>query len=539
MSRLKIYLPITFALILALGILLGYRMNPGIAPENKIFRMNHPWSSENKVSSALKYIDQNYVDSVDLDELEKEALASVLTSLDPHSQYIPAEAFNEMNDALKGKFEGIGVQFRIEKDTVMVVAAISGGPSEKVGIRGGDRIVTVNGDTIAGTGISNEEVISKLKGGRGTEVQVGIFRRGVDELLHFTITRDVIPTYSVDIAFVPVDSTGYIKLSKFSATTYQEIKSALDKLQQEGINKLVLDLRGNSGGYLQAAINLSDEFLKDEELIVYTEGRNRPREFAYATEEGSFENKPIAILIDEGSASASEIVAGAIQDNDRGIIAGRRSFGKGLVQEQIRFNDRSALRLTVARYYTPTGRSIQRPYDNGKKDYYHDLYERWSNGEMVSADSIHFNDSLVYTTPKGDTVYGGGGIMPDVFVSVNKEQSGEYVGKLLQKGLFYRFAFDYVDKNRPALKAYENADVFVEEYQITDKQLKLFFEEADNKGVERPEKIDNKELKEIKILLKALIGRNLFDNEGFYPVYLKSDVIFKEAIKALNSGKIS
>ncbi|HKK09381.1 MAG TPA: S41 family peptidase [Bacteroidales bacterium] len=539
MSRLKIYLPITFALILALGILLGYRMNPGGSPENKIFQINHPWSSENKVLSALNYIDQNYVDSVDLDELEKEALVSVLTSLDPHSQYIPAEAFNEMNDALKGKFEGIGVQFRIEKDTVMVIAAISGGPSEKVGIRGGDRIVTVNGDTIAGTGVSNEDVIGKLKGERGTEVQVGVFRRGVDELLYFTITRDVIPTYSVDIAFVPVDSTGYIKLSKFSATTYQEMKSALDKLQQEGINKLILDLRGNSGGYLQAAINLSDEFLKDEELIVYTEGKNRPRKFAYATEEGSFENKPIAILIDEGSASASEIVAGAVQDNDRGIIAGRRSFGKGLVQEQIRFNDRSALRLTVARYYTPTGRSIQRPYANGKKDYYHDLYERWSNGEMVSADSIHFNDSLIYTTPKGDTVYGGGGIMPDVFVSVNKEQSGEYVGKLLQKGLFYRFAFDYVDKNRPALKAYENADVFVDEYQITDKQLKLFFEEADNKGVKRPEEIDNKELQEIKILLKALIGRNLFDNEGFYPVYLKSDVIFKEAINALNSGEIS
>ncbi len=539
MKRLKVYLPITFALILALGILLGYRMNPGMSPDNKIFKINHPWSSENKVSSALHYIDQNYVDTVDMSELEKEALVSVLSELDPHSQYIPAEAFNEMNDALQGNFEGIGVQFRIERDTVVVISAISGGPSEKVGIKGGDRIVTVDGDTIAGVEISNEEVISKLKGERGTKVKVGVFRRGVDELLHFTITRDVIPTYSVDIAFVPEDSTGYIKLSKFSATTYQEMKQALNDLQQQGINKLILDLRGNSGGYLQAAINLSDEFLKNEKLIVYTEGKNRPRKYAYATGQGSFEEKPLAILIDEGSASASEIVAGAIQDNDRGVIVGRRSFGKGLVQEQVRFNDKSALRLTVARYYTPTGRSIQRPYSNGKKEYYHDLYERWSNGEMVSADSIHFNDSLIYTTPMGDTVYGGGGIMPDVFVSVEKEQTSEYSRKLLQKGLYYRFAFDYVDQNREALEAYENADLFVEGYQITDQQMNSFFEKAINQGVEKPANLTNQEVKEIKTLLKALIGRNLFDNEGFYPVYLKTDAIYKEAIEALNSDKVS
>jgi len=512
MSRYKIYLPIAFSLVLVLGLYMGYQLNPGMTAGDQIFRIGQSGKEHNKVSRALNYIHQNYVDSVNMSEIEKEVLTTVLADLDPHSQYITAEDFNQVNDPLRGNFEGIGVQFRIEQDTVMVISAISGGPSEKVGIKGGDRIVTIEGDTVAGVGITNEEIISQLKGERGTTVKVGVFRRGVEDLLHFTITRDVIPTYSVDISFMPVDSVGYIKLSKFSATSYEEVKEALQGLRKQGMEKLILDLRGNSGGYLQAAIDLSDEFLTKGKLIVYTEGNNRPRQYAYATEKGSFEKDALAVLIDEGSASASEILAGAVQDNDRGIVVGRRSFGKGLVQEQTRFNDGSAMRLTVSRYHTPTGRSIQRSYDNGRKEYYHDLMERWENGEMMSADSIHFNDSLIYVTPAGDTVYGGGGIMPDIFVPVAEEQSSDFVSKLFREGLFYRFAFDYVDSHRPAFKKYADARAFISDFAVSETLLKEFLEDAREKGVKQESTLDTQERQEIKQMLKALIGRNLFDN---------------------------
>ncbi|MGM0566005.1 MAG: S41 family peptidase [Bacteroidota bacterium] len=537
MSRFKIYLPIAFALVLVLGLYLGYQLNPGMQAGDQTFRLGNTYSAKNKVSNALDYIKDNYVDSVDVNEIEEELLTSLLSDLDPHSQYIPAKDFNQVNDPLRGNFEGIGVQFRIEDDTVTVISPISGGPSEKVGIRAGDRIVTIEGDTVAGVGISNEDVIKQLKGERGTKVKVGVHRRGVNELLHFTITRDVIPTYSIDIAFMPKDSVGYIKLSKFSATSYEEMKEALQKLSNEGMHKLILDLRGNTGGYLESAINLTDEFLEEEQLIVYTEGNNRPRQYAYASEKGMFQENPIAVLIDEGSASASEILAGAIQDNDRGIVVGRRSFGKGLVQEQKRFDDGSAMRLTVSRYHTPTGRSIQRPYDEGKKEYYHELMERWENGEMTSPDSVHLNDSLVYTTPAGDTVYGGGGIMPDIFVPVSQEQSSEFINQLFREGLFYKFAFDYVDLNRPDFDTYAQPDDFIEDFEVSQSILQKFLAEADEQGIEVPESLSAEERKEVDQLLKALIGRNLFDNEAFYPLYLKTDRIYKEALEALEKNK--
>ncbi len=537
MSRFKIYLPIAFALVLILGLYMGYQLNPGMQAGDQIFRLGNTHSAKHKISNALNYIKDNYVDSVDVKEKEEEMLTNLLSDLDPHSQYIPAEDFNQVNDPLRGNFEGIGVQFRLEDDTVMVISPISGGPSEKVGIRAGDRIVTIEGDTVAGVGISNEEVIKQLKGKRGTKVKVGVYRRGVKELLHFTITRDVIPTYSVDIAFMPEDTIGYIKLSKFSATSYEEMKEALQKLRDEGMHKLVLDLRGNTGGYLQSAINLTDEFLVEDQLIVYTEGNNRPRQYAYATKKGSFQQNPIAVLIDEGSASASEILAGAIQDNDRGIVVGRRSFGKGLVQEQRRFDDGSAMRLTVSRYHTPTGRSIQRPYEDGKKEYYHDLMERWENGEMTSPDSVHFNDSLIYTTPAGDTVYGGGGIMPDIFVPVSQEQGSDFINQLFREGLFYKFAFDYVDINRPDFDVYKQPGDFIEDFEVNQEILQQFLKEAEEKKVDVPESLSADERKEVNQLLKALIGRNLFDNEAFYPLYLKTDRIFKEAVKALRQNK--
>lgn len=535
MSKIKIYLPVAFAVILAVGIFLGYNMKSGQPTPGKIFRLGNQESG--KVSRVLDYVHDDYVDSVDIDQLETKAIKEMLSELDPHSQFIPAREFNQVNDPLKGEFEGIGVQFRIEKDTIMVIRAISGGPSEKVGIRGGDRIVTIEGDTVAGVDISNEQVINRLKGEQGTKVEVGIYRRGLDELVHYTITRDVIPTHSVEIAFMPTDSVGFIKLSRFSATSYKEIRKALDELLEKGMQKLILDLRSNAGGYLQAAIKLADEFLEDGKLIVYTEGKNRPKQYAYATSKGSFESQDLVVLIDEGSASASEILAGAVQDNDRGLIVGRRSFGKGLVQEQMRLGDGSAVRLTVARYHTPTGRCIQKPYEENNKEYYHDIYERWKNGELESADSIHFADSLKYKTPEGKTVYGGGGIMPDIFVSIQEERTNKYIGNLLQKGVFYQFAFDYADRNREEIKKFESAEQYIEEFAVSEKLLAKFMKRSDEAGVKKIDSLYDSSIPEIKSLLKALIGRNIFDNEGFYPIYLKTDAVFNRALHALENEK--
>ena len=343
--KITVYLPILFALVLIVGILLGIRISPGDGANSNMFSID--LSKYNKLSDIVSFIEHDYVDTVDINKIQDETIMEVLKNLDPHSSYIPASQFDEVSEHLEGNFEGIGVQFRIEKDTVMVILPVAGGPSEKVGIKAGDRIVMVDGDTIAGVGINNSEVMKRLKGERNTKVDVGIIRRNSSEMLDFTIKRDVIPTYSLDIAYMVNDSVGFIKLNKFSATTSSETYDAIRDLKAEGMQKLILDLRGNTGGYLQAAIDVSDEFIKNEKLIVYTEGKNRPRNFAYATKKGNFEAGEIIVLIDEGSASASEIVAGAVQDNDRGTIMGRRSFGKGLVQEQMNLYDGSALRLAT------------------------------------------------------------------------------------------------------------------------------------------------------------------------------------------------
>ncbi len=481
MSKFKAYIPIFASIIFILGIFLGYYLHPGAGFSDHVLKLP-AISGSGKISTVLHYIQNDYVDSVDMPKMEEDAIREMISDLDPHSQYITAEEFNQVNDPLEGNFEGIGVQFRIEKDTIMIVQTITGGPSEKVGLRAGDRIVTIENDTVAGVGITNEAVIKKLKGPRGTKVNIGIRRKGIPECLAYTITRDVIPTYSMDIAFMPSDSIGYIKLSRFAATSYDEVRLGILDLLEDGARKLIFDLRANSGGYLQAAINLADAFLKNGKLIVYTEGRNRPRQYAYATKQGLFENYPLVILIDEGSASASEILAGAIQDNDRGIVMGRRSFGKGLVQEQMRLNDGSAVRLTVARYYTPTGRSIQKPYNNGKTAYYEDLYHRWQNGELESADSIHFNDSLKYKTPKGKVVYGGGGIMPDVFVSIEEERTSDFMDQILRKGIIYSWTFEYADTHRHELEKYGHAEKFINQFEITTPIFRKFLKYATNKA---------------------------------------------------------
>ena len=490
-----------------------------------------------KLNDVVNYIVQEYVDSVSKDKLTEDGINGILENLDPHSQYITAEEFHDVNDPLLGNFEGIGIQFRIEKDTIVVIQTIPGGPSEKVGLAAGDRIVFVDDSLVAGVSITNNKAMKKLKGKRGTKVKVGIFRRGIPDILDFIITRDVIPTYSVDIAYMPTETTGYIKISKFSATTYDEFTKAVQKLKNEGMQNLIIDLRGNTGGYLKAAIDISDEFLTKDQLIVYTDGKNQPRELFYATDKGRLENTGVAILIDGSSASASEIVAGAIQDNDRGLIIGRRSFGKGLVQRQLSFLDGSAVRLTIARYYTPTGRCIQKPYDpeKGFEEYYSESYHRYLNGELEVKDSIHFNDSLKYVTPGGKIVYGGGGIMPDIFIPIERGDEFQYYNNLVQKSLIFRFAFEYTDKNRKALQRFADFEDFNKHFNITDVLLNEFIAFCEKNGVAKDAEGIRHAKNKINTLLKAYIGRNLYDNEGFYPVYLSIDDAFNAAIDSFNN----
>ena len=430
----------------------------------------------------------------------------------------------------------LGSSSGLKKIRIIVIQTIPGGPSEKSGLFAGDRIVRIDDTLVAGVKFSDTDAMRKLKGKKGTEVKVSIFRRGLKNLLDFMITRDVIPTYSIDIAYMAAPSVGYIKLSKFSATTYDEFKNAIKELKDKGMDNLILDLRDNAGGYLQAAIDISDEFLPKGKLIVYTEGKNQPRESFLATDKGSLENNTVIILIDEGSASASEIVAGAIQDNDRGQIIGRRSFGKGLVQRQLDFPDGSALRLTIARYYTPTGRCIQKPYTkgNGFQDYYNESYHRFINGELEDQDSIHLNDSIHYTTPAGKILYGGGGIMPDVFIPLEKDSLLNYYNKLVQSGLIFRFAFEYTDKNRLIFQKFNGSEEFNKQFEVEDVLLEELIAYAEKNGVEKS--LEGLQYSKAKIttMLKAYISRNIYDDKGFYPIYLSIDKPFIEALTILN-----
>lgn len=503
----------------------------------QMLRMN--FEKYNKLNDVVTYIENEYVDSVGKSTITEEGIQGILDNLDPHSQYISAEHFHDFNDPLIGKFEGIGIQFRIEKDSIVVIQAIPGGPSEKVGLMAGDRIVTVNDSLIAGNGINNRGAMRLLKGHRGTSVEVGIFRRGISNLLDFEITRDVIPTYSIDISYMAEPGIGYIRLTRFSATTFDEFKEATEDLIAQGMQSLILDLRDNTGGYLQAAEKLADEFLEDGKLIVFTEGFHQPRESTYATKKGSLEKMPVVVMINENSASASEILAGALQDNDRGTIVGRRSFGKGLVQRQLDFPDGSALRLTVARYYTPTGRCIQRPYDadEGFDEYYIESYHRYATGEMTDQDSVPVNDSLKYTTPGGKVVYGGGGIMPDVFIPVESGEEYTYFNKITRKALMFKFAFEYTDAHRKDLQTYENFQEFDKQFRITPVLFEEFLKYTEENGIKRDEKGIEFARDDMHIMLKAYIARNLYDNEGFYPIYLSIDNVYNQAVELLKEPK--
>ncbi|MFZ0281751.1 MAG: S41 family peptidase [Bacteroidales bacterium] len=526
-STKSVLLPLLLALSLVAGILIGIylpRKNP--APQQSGFRARN-----DKINSILNIIESDYVDSVNRGALVEAAIPAILKKLDPHSVYIPAKDLIRANEPLQGNFDGIGISFNLLTDTILVISTIPGGPSEKLGLLAGDKIIYVNDSLVAGQQLSDEKVMGMLKGPRGTLVKIKVMRKGSKDLIPFEITRNKIPINSVDVSYMINNHTGFIRINNFAMTTFDDFLKSLRELKSKGMTGLILDLRQNSGGVMESAIKIADQFLKEGELIVYTKGRSQPKNEARASGNGEFETGDLVVLIDEWSASASEILAGAIQDNDRGTIIGRRSFGKGLVQEPVPFADGSGMRLTIARYYTPTGRSIQKPYNNGFDEYYDDLNVRMEHGEFEVPDSIHFSDSLKFITPGGKIVFGGGGIMPDKFVPVDTSGLSPYF--LAARSLIYRFSLNYTVTHREALKKY--AEV-AEMEKYLDKQglLEQFTDFASKNGIRK----DSEGLKIsgaiIHTQLKAYIARNILDNRGFYPIWQEIDTTLKYAIGYLN-----
>ena len=523
-------MPIFIAVALACGVYLGKNM--GGTAETGLFKKAE-FSQNDKLQQIISYINSDYVDTVRSQEIVEETISEILQNLDPHSYYIPKQDYAAMNDPLEGEFDGIGIEFRIQEDTITVVQALAGGPSEELGIMAGDRIIEVEGENVTGETINNSKVVKLLKGPKGTTVNVAIKRKGTKDAIDFAIRRDKIPVYSVEAEYMIDDKTGYVKVLRFAKDTHSEFMNAMRSMKKQGMTNLILDLRNNAGGYMNSAIDICDEFLPKGDLIVYTEGKARAKREFYATSKGELEDVKVAVLINEGSASASEIVAGALQDNDLGVIVGRRSFGKGLVQEGMNWPDGSGVRLTVARYYTPTGRSIQKSYEGGIEEYNNEAYERYNNGELLSSDSIDFPDSLKYVTKGGKIVYGGGGIMPDVFVPIDTVGSSYYLGSLNYQGIFFQFGFQYVDANRKVLTKQYQADRFANDFQVTESLLKEFYEFAAEKGVEYDEQGATTSEAIIKQRLKATVARNLFREKAFYQVVNKDDVVVKKALESL------
>lgn len=522
-------MPLLLAIMLVIGILTGKRLQ-------NCENMNLMATTSNKLTGVLNYIEEEYVDSVSTYQLIESAIPAMLESLDPHSSYIPAKDLVRANESLEGNFSGIGVQFNMQNDTVVIIQTIPNGPSEKLGILAGDRIIKVNDSIVAGKKIPSDDIVGMLKGKKGTQVMVSIKRKSYPKLIDFEITRDNIPLYSVDVSYMVAPNIGYIKINQFSKTTHEEFLNAIDKLTGQGMEKIIIDLRGNGGGFMGTATQIANEFLPKGTLIVYTEGRTSPRYNYYATADGSCLNTETVVLIDEFSASASEILAGALQDNDRATIVGRRSFGKGLVQEQSVFSDGSAIRLTIARYYTPTGRCIQKPYNNGTQDYYNELNIRYEHGEFEDADSIHFNDKEKYITPGGKIVYGGGGIMPDIFIPMDTSGVSDYYIAVRTTGLIYRFGFQYADNNRSVLsklKDYHALNSYLDKQNLLDEFVKF----AANNGIAKsPNDIDTSKFI-LLTMLKAQIARNIIDNDGYYPILQDIDNTLQEGIKILKDKR--
>ena len=527
------FTPIIIAVSIVAGILIGTFYARHFAG-NRLGIIN---GSTNKLNALLRVVNDQYVDTVNMAKLVEEAMPQILAELDPHSTYIPAKDLEAVNSELESSFSGIGVQFTIQEDTIYINSVIEGGPSAKVGLMAGDRIVSVDDSTFVGKKLNNQLAMKTLKGPKGTEVKLGVRRATEKDILYFTIVRGDIPQNTVDAAYMVTDQFGYIQVSKFGRSTHIELLNALAVLHHKNCQGLIIDLRGNTGGYMEAAVRMVNEFLPEGKLIVYAQGRNYRRTDDYANGTGSCQKLPLVVLVDEASASSSEIFAGAIQDNDRGTIVGRRSFGKGLVQQPIDFSDGSAIRLTVARYYTPSGRSIQKPYENGKDSNYEmDVISRYEHGEFFSQDSIKVDETLQYFTGLGRPVYGGGGIMPDVFVPQDTTGVSSYLSTVLSKGLPYQFTFQYTDKNREKLSSFENEDALVKHLR-SQRLIEQFIQYADSKGVKRRNLLIQKSY---KLLEKSLYGHviyNILGKESYIRYFNKTDTTVNKALELLEKGE--
>ncbi|MDR2887807.1 MAG: S41 family peptidase [Bacteroidales bacterium] len=492
-----------------------------------------------KFGRTLGLIDSYYVDTANLKQLTEKAIVEMLRSLDPHSTYISAEDVKEMNEPLNGNFDGIGIQFNILRDTILVVEPVAGGPSEKVGLRAGDRIVQINREQVAGIGITTSAVRKKLMGARGTKVNVSVYRRGQKELLDFVIIRDKIPINSLDAAYMLNAEVGYIKLNKFAATTEEEFSTAVTKLQAENMQHLVLDLRSNGGGYMLAATQIAGKFFADRKLLVYLSGRKTARQNYGSSGNGNLASARVVVLTDENSASASEILSGALQDWDRGVIIGRRTFGKGLVQNGFNLTDGSMIRLTIARYYTPSGRSIQSPYDSGYDKYMENFFKRYTDGEMLSADSIRIPDTLKYSTLVNKrTVYGGGGITPDVFVAIDTTYDTQYMRRLAGKNLFNTFALEYFDRNRAQITGnYKVFDDFKDNFRFSEEDIKDFIAKGEAEGVKYDDTQFNTSKEEILLILKGLVSMNLWQTSEYFQIIYQNDKTVEKALQVISDEK--
>ena len=524
-----------FPTLTVVCLIIGFFLGNGLANRaNAQMRWGNFRIQISKIDQLLQYMETAYVDPIDVDSITEDIMSDIISKLDPHSAYIPKKDLEMVNSELSSSFSGIGVQFSIQNDTVSIVSVISGGPSEGVGILAGDKIVEVNDSVFTGKGINNEKVMHTLRGPKGTEVKLGIRRYGANEILHFTVTRGDIPVHSVDAAFIIDKTIGFVRVNKFGENTYDEFISALAKLKSQGATSYIVDLRENSGGFMEQAIKMANEFLGRGDMIVYSEGRAYPRYEARANGSGRFKETPIVVLIDDFSASASEIFAGAMQDNDRAQIIGRRSFGKGLVQQQMAFDDGSAVRLTVARYYTPSGRCIQKPYTMGEQsDYQHELMERFEHGEFYSADSVHFADTTIYRTKGGRVVHGGGGIMPDVFVGRDTTLNTPWYNQCVNLAYTYQFAYQYTDAHRKELNKYKDWQS-LEKHLLKQNILNEFVAFAQEKGVE-PKDDEIAKSKPLMIrLLNAYITRDVLGDDGFFPLFERDDEITKVAVEQLS-----
>ena len=515
------YLPIVIGATFALGTVLGSLMNAPV--EDTLLAKNY---SKTKLNKLIDFINNEYVDNVNTDSIVNLTVDNILSKLDPHSVYIPPSEQAEVAESMRGDFVGIGINFYMYKDSVAIIKPVENGPSAKAGLKSGDRILYAGKTKLYGRKLPSDSLFSKLKGIKGSEIELTVFRKSEQKKLKFKIKRDVIPLKSVDASLLLNNKTGYIKINRFAETTYNEFKSGLTRLKQKGIKSLIIDLRDNGGGYMEEAVAISDEFLKDKQLIVFTKNKDGSTEKTFATKSGSFETGKVTVLINENSASASEILAGAIQDNDRGTIVGRRSFGKGLVQREMDFNDGSAVRLTVARYYTPTGRSIQKPYAKGNEEYYKESEDRIKSGELYARDSIKVADSLKFKTPKGKIVYGGGGIVPDVFVPMEAEHGNENVAYLLQTGVVGHFVFEELDKNRNAFAGL-HFNEFLAEMKKSDVYFKRFKNYIFMAGLDL--KLD-KTKSLVDRHITAEFARQLYGELYYYDVVLKEDAMIKTVL---------